>query len=69
MLSARFRLLQRFLPRFAAPMRADGSKEGRINYESTGFSSYGRALNRACGADAEDLKEALMRGFAERRRD
>ena len=72
LLSARFRLLQRFLPqlRRAYAGLTDGSKEVGFNYESTVFSSMGeRSIEHAALMRIEDLKEALMRGFAERRRD
>lgn len=72
LLSARFRLLQRFLPqlRRAYAGLTDGSKEVGFNYESTIFSSMGeRSIEHAALMRIEDLKEALMRGFAERRRD
>ena len=43
LLSARFRLLQRFCRSFAAPTRGltDGSKEVGFNYESTVFFEHG----------------------------
>lgn len=72
LLSARFRLLQRFLPqlRRAYTGLTDGSKEVGFNYESTVFSSMGeRSIEHAALMRIEDLKEALMRGFTERRRD
>lgn len=66
LLSARFRLLQRFLPqlRRAYTGLTDGSKEVGFNYESTVFSSMGeRSIEHAALMRIEDLKEALMRGL------
>lgn len=70
LLSARFRLLQRLLPqlRRAYAGLTDGSKDVGFTYESTVFASMGeRSLNHAALMCVEDLKEALLRGFAERR--
>ena len=72
LLSARFSSVARFLPqlRRAYAGLTDGSKEVGFNYESTVFSSMGeRSIEHAALMRVEDLKEALMRGFAERRRD
>ncbi len=70
LLSARFRLLQRLLPqlRRAYAGLTDGSKEVGFTYESTVFASMGeRSLEHAALMSIEDLREALLRGFAERR--
>ena len=72
LLSARFRLLQRFCRqlRRAYAGLTDGSKEVGFNYEVDCFSSMGeRSIEHAALMRIEDLKEALMRGFAERQRD
>jgi hypothetical protein len=70
LLSARFRLLQRLLPqlRRAYAGLTDGSKDVGFTYESTVFASMGeRSLEHAALMSIKDLKEALLRGFAERR--